>query len=123
MDLPPCHSRRALAPDGRVFFCAHPQVHSRENLVTAEVCRVCAHWQGPPPAAFRPFPPQPPAPPRGPCAHLGEQAGERTCPGCRGAVRLKVFACAHPEHGQTTLAECGRCPDFRPRAGDPPQGP
>jgi hypothetical protein len=42
---------------------------------------------------------------------------EEPCPSCRGAVRLKVFACAL--HGECTIARsltgvacCATCPDY-----------
>jgi hypothetical protein len=34
---------------------------------------------------------------------------------CRGNVRVKTFACAHPAHVETTLAECASCPDYEAR--------
>jgi hypothetical protein len=39
---------------------------------------------------------------KSPCRHRGEQSRMIECPGCRGAVRLKVFACAI--HGECVLA-------------------
>lgn len=117
MSLPPCHSRRDLPDEPGVYYCAHPQVHAADQRVTAEVCRACGYWRQPPPAAFRPFPPVPSRTAQGPCFFLGEQTGLRDCPSCRGTVRLKVFACDHPRHRETTLAECKLCPDFEPRLG------
>ena len=55
----------------------------------------------------------------GPCYHLGEQLGERTCVSCRGNVQLKVFSCQHDLHEDTTIRECQRCPDYDP---EPPKG-
>jgi hypothetical protein len=49
---------------------------------------------------------------------LGEQIGTRDCPSCRGKVRLKVFACSHPAHGETTLPDCDLCEDFQEGAED-----
>jgi hypothetical protein len=123
MDLPPCHSRRSLAPESRVYFCAHPDHHSRDGLVTAEMCRICPLWKEVPPVQFRKFPPDPPPKPRGRCLYLGAAVGWRECPSCRGSVRIKVFACSHPRHRETTLAECAECPDHEPSPdprGEPP---
>jgi hypothetical protein len=112
--LPSCHSRRELPGETRVFFCAHPRLRAKDNLVTAGVCRLCRLWREPAPESFRPFVPGMVIVRRGPCAHLGEQTGERECPSCRGSVRLKVFACGHPGHAETTLRECADCTDYRP---------
>jgi hypothetical protein len=112
MDLPECHSRRLVDGEPGVYFCAHPAMHARDNLVNAGICRACTYWRLPPPSRFRPFPPAGPLRRRGPCAHLGGQVGLRACRSCRGSVQLKVFACRHPAHGETTLPECGRCRDF-----------
>lgn len=111
--LPECHSRRDLPGESRVFFCAHPRHHSKDNLVTAGSCMICTLWQLPAPETFRKFPPEPPPKPRGPCRHLGEQVGLRECPSCRGTVKLKVFACGHPNHQETTLQECTQCQDHQ----------
>ena len=127
MELVPCPSRRELndpEPGPGVYFCAHPNHHSENSLVTKEVCWVCPLWRQPPPAVFRKFPPDPvppgqaPVPRRAarlcrePCVFLGDQIGRRDCPSCGGRVRVKVFACAHPQHDETTLHECARCPDY-----------
>jgi hypothetical protein len=118
MALPPCHSRRTLEGESNRYFCAHPRFHSKTGLVTGEVCLVCPLWREPPPAAFRP---DPGPSQRGRCQHLGEQAGLRECPSCRGSVRVKVFACRHPAHLETTLAECAACADFRAAPAEGPQ--
>jgi hypothetical protein len=47
------------------------------------------------------------------CTFLGPQTGSRECPTCRGKVRLKVFACGHPAHAETTLPDCDMCQDFQ----------
>jgi hypothetical protein len=139
MWLPPCHSRRTWEGVEDVFFCAHPKVCAPSQLVTAEVCGICRLRAQPPPEAFRDFPPTPPGDgaggipaadwlrrlatgPRGPCQHLGEQVGLRDCPGCRGRVQVKVFACGHPRHRETVLSEGAACPDYEPRAGAGPGG-
>lgn len=127
MKLPECHSRRELPIDSNSFFCAHPQVHAADGQVTAQMCLLCDRWQAPPPATFRPFPATPAsaavaraatAPVRDPCFHLGDQTGMRDCRTCRGAVKLKVFACAHPLHDETTIAQCRTCPDYDCRLTD-----
>ncbi len=112
MAVPPCHSRRSLEGQSNLYFCAHPLLHSNNQLVTEEVCRVCPLWREPPPAEFRAFPPVPPPLPRGLCHYLGEETGLRECPSCRGMVRLKVFACHHPRHRETVLTECASCVDY-----------
>jgi hypothetical protein len=111
MNLPPCHSRRLIVFGGSAFFCAHPSVHAPNHLVTPEVCAACSHWREPPPPVFRPVEL---LKPRGRCLHLGGQTGLRECPSCLRKVLLKVFACAHPRHEETTLAECAKCPDHAP---------
>jgi hypothetical protein len=128
MNLVPCPARREINnPEGEpgVYFCAHPSHHSEDNLVTKENCWICPLWREPPPGEYRKFPPDP-LPPgripvvaarrrREPCIFLGEQIGFRDCPSCGGSVRVKVFACAHPRHEETTLNECSRCPDYEPK--------
>jgi hypothetical protein len=109
--LPPCLARRYLENEPEVYFCAHPMHHSDGDRVTAEICALCPLWKEAPPAVFREFPPSPLPPPRGRCIYLGPHKGMRDCPSCRGSVRVKVFACSHPRHQETTLAECKECPD------------
>jgi hypothetical protein len=130
MNLPSCHSRRSLESREDVFFCAHPNHHSEDSLVTKEICWICPLWQQPPPPVFRKFPPDPVPPGRPsiaqraarlrhePCVFLGEQVGLRDCPSCGGFVRVKVFACSHPRHQETTLTACARCPDYECRTAD-----
>jgi hypothetical protein len=98
------------------MFCVHPRVHVAGQRVRAEICKLCGYWKEPPPEEFRPFPPPPP---RGVCAFLGEQTGLRECACCRGKVHLKVFACSHPDHAETTWDECMACPDHREVAAVP----
>ena len=121
MTLPPCHSRHPVPGADAVFFCAHPRVHAADQLVTAGVCRLCPYWQQPAPAAPRPVPAAHFRRAGRSCSHLGDQVGERPCTGCRGAVRVKLFACRHPRHRETTLAECATCADFAPRAEASPE--
>jgi hypothetical protein len=113
MSLPPCHSRRELPTTPGEIYCVHPQVHVNGCRVRTEICNMCDNWRQPEPATFKPFPPPPP---RGQCFHLGEVTGERLCATCRGNVRLKVFACSHPAHTETTWDECKRCPDHQEAA-------
>ena len=111
-DLSPCHSRRELPQSDDRFVCLHPKVHAQNNIVPYEVCRQCGLWREPPPAEFRVLPPRFFERLEGACRHLGDQTGLRDCPTCRGHVRVKVFACRHPNHVETTLAECEQCRDF-----------
>ena len=113
MSLAPCHSRRELAAEPGAMFCVHPRVFVAGLRVRAEICKLCDYWKEPAPAEFRPFPPPPP---RGPCAFLGEVTGFRECESCRGKVQLKVFACSHPAHTETTWDECLACPDHQEAA-------
>ncbi len=58
-----------------------------------------------------------PAVNRPPCLHLGAETGEtEDCQSCRGKVRLKLYSCAHPNHGpQVSLKRCGEnggCPGY-----------
>jgi len=87
----------------------------RDQRVNVEVCEICTLRLGPPPETFRPFPPPPP---RGQCRYLGGEIGLRDCPSCLGNVRLKIFACHHPAHVETTIQECLVCPDHEEREGE-----
>lgn len=51
------------------------------------------------------------------CAHLGDVIRLEDCKTCRGTVRVKVFACHHPDHADTTLAFCRTCPDYEGEEG------
>jgi tetratricopeptide (TPR) repeat protein len=111
--LAPCHSRREFDPQEEKFFCAHPKVGVADALVSAEFCRVCSLWRQPPPTKFRTRPPVQTRLRRTvPCRHLGEQTGLRDCPTCRGQVQIKVFACSHPAHRETTRDQCLQCRDY-----------
>jgi hypothetical protein len=112
MDLPACHSRRPLPGESAVFYCAHPRVFIEGGRVTAQICGMCDRWKEPAPEVFRPFPPPRP---RDPCVHLGQEVGLRDCEGCRGTVKVRVFACSHPAHRETTLANCTTCGDHEER--------
>jgi hypothetical protein len=101
-----------LGQNSSLFFCAHPSVHAKDNLVSAGVCSICEYWRQPAPEFFRPFPPPPAPPPRGRCHFLGEQLRLDECKTCGGSVKIKVFRCAHPAHGETTLNGCASCADF-----------
>jgi len=115
MQLPPCPARHSLAGNRELFFCAHPQLFIRDCAVTGPICTSCRLWQEPPPERMRPLPMVWPPKPRGQCSYLGQQTGLRECNTCAGSVRVKVFACGHPRHGETTLTECANCPDFQER--------
>jgi hypothetical protein len=112
MALPPCHSRRELPTVPVEYWCAHPQVHVAGQRVHEGICGICSRWRDPPPAIFR-APPPPMRRPGAICEFLGKQIGTRECPTCRGKVRLKVFACSHPAHDETTLPDCDQCQDFQ----------
>ena len=82
MHLPPCHSRRDVDPAREIYFCAHPRVHIRNQLVTPPNCRICSYWLEPPPAEFRVMP-KGPLLRDDPCRHLGEvieESGAITTP-------------------------------------------
>lgn len=53
MKIPPCHSRSAVDGESDLFICHHPQMHARDNLVSADVCKVCHFRTLPPPDMFR----------------------------------------------------------------------
>ena len=110
MTLPFCHSRRELPTTPGELYCVHPRVHSDGQRVSVAICQMCNYWQQPAPAEFQPFPP--PAP-RGQCTFLGEMTGLRECQSCRGRVQIKIFACRHPAHLETTWEECRHCPDHQ----------
>lgn len=113
MTLPACHSRRELPEGGSTYFCAHPMMHCADQLVTSAVCSICSYWRQPPPEQFRPFDPAGLHVRRtGDCFHLGEHVDWKECPTCAGHVRLKVFACRHPLHHQTTIGDCQKCRDY-----------
>jgi len=91
-------------------------MHALDQRVHSGVCEICALRHEPPPETFRPFPPPLSSPaaearPRGQCRYLGPETGLRDCPTCLGNVRIKVFACTHSAHVETTNQECLVCPD------------
>jgi hypothetical protein len=114
MPLAPCHSRHEIEELPEMYFCAHPRVFAAGSIISAEFCRICNYWRQPAPDNPRPFDAKAALRLTAACRHLGEQTGWRDCPTCRGNVRLKIFACAHPEHVETTRQECRICPDFAP---------
>jgi hypothetical protein len=78
---------------------------------------MCSRFLEPPPAEFRPYPVILTSERQGSCLHLGAQVGHRECPSCQGNVKLKVFECSHPGHGETTMRDCEQCVDYeRPLA-------
>lgn len=113
-NLAPCHSRREYDSPAGIYFCAHPQVFAAGDLVTFGICAQCRRWQEPPPDRYRSHPSGTGRSLGIPCFHLGEQTGLRECPSCQGNVRLKVFACHHPAHQETTLDECRFCSEYDP---------
>lgn len=119
-ELPTCHSRRTLPSEPGALFCVHPRHRFPGNLVSPEVCRVCTLWKQPPPQNYKDLvsprepKPEPSRSPAGTCRYLGTQVGLRLCRSCCGTVRVKVFACEHPDHRETTLKECQVCADQAP---------
>jgi Protein of unknown function (DUF3431) len=51
--MPTCHSLRTVPDHPEMFFCAHPALHARSNLVSAAVCKSCQLRTGPAPQRFR----------------------------------------------------------------------
>jgi len=58
LKFPECHSSQPLGGLSRMRFCAHPRVHAKNQLVTAEMCRICRLRTLPPPSTLRPAPPR-----------------------------------------------------------------
>ena len=114
-ELSPCHSRREFDSSRKVFFCAHPNVHTADGLVSSDICKLCQRPSEPPPEEFRLHAHIPGNGRGGPCWFLGEQTHLRECTTCRGNVRIKVFNCGHVDHEETTADECLRCADFDQR--------
>jgi len=58
-----------------------------------------------------------PAPRRtdNPCQHLGGEVGSRIVATASGHGRLPVYECRHPDHFETTMAECRGCRDWADR--------
>jgi hypothetical protein len=114
-DLPPCSQRYTWDASRHVYFCAHPQVHAPGSLVQAPQCRSCDYSRQPLQISSRPFAGTPAADRAPPCYWLGKQVGETECASCQGRVRLKLFACGHPQHELATLRDCAACGDFEER--------
>ncbi|MCH7729843.1 MAG: hypothetical protein IH991_25740, partial [Planctomycetes bacterium] len=110
--LPPCHSRRDFDEARGLFFCGHPKVHTKKNIVTMAVCQSCSYWQGAAPKQMRPFPTITGGSRDGPCMFLGDLRRTELCKSCRGEVKLKVFSCGHPSHEETTFRDCTTCFDY-----------
>jgi hypothetical protein len=110
--LPDCDARREFDSANGKFFCAHPLVHIAGDIVTSFICSICSRWQEPQPREYRAFPSASGIKPKS-CQYLGNQIGWQECPSCRGSVKLKVFACHHPDHESTTLDRCTLCRDFK----------
>lgn len=49
--------------------------------------------------------------PRKPCFYRGEFIRSEECSTCSGRVLIKHYACNHPSHETTTIAECRKCAD------------
>lgn len=119
--LPDCHSRREHDPEKQLFFCAHPRMHTRDSLVYPAICRLCPYWNQPAPTEFRPRPLNFMVR-DGLCAQLGPLIELRDCPSCRGQVQVKVYACLHPAHEETTIDDCTRCRDYQKKRRDDQTG-
>ncbi|MEX0937776.1 MAG: hypothetical protein WDZ59_07935 [Pirellulales bacterium] len=115
MAFVPCHSRREIPGQPQLYFCAHPKMMVKGNVVTRSICRQCKYCHEPPPNEFLPYRPPPFFENDGPCFYLGEQSGTRDCRTCRGSVKLKVFQCHHPAHQETTYEACKHCRDYTPQ--------
>ncbi|WP_339910220.1 hypothetical protein [Symmachiella dynata] len=112
MKLPDCHSRHAVSDLQHEYHCTHPDVYARGRRVTDGVCKVCELWRLPPPGILVEHAAYSPLVRIGRCRHLGDQTGERLCPTCGGSVRVKLFACGHPNHSETTMRDCLLCNDY-----------
>ena len=53
------------------------------------------------------------------CCHLGKAAGHRIQATSRGHVRVPVFHCVHPLHGETTEEDCNLCRDWASSPSSP----
>lgn len=102
-----CNARRSLQGNNENYRCLHPHVHAPNHVVSQIICSLCS-TKSVPMESLRPAG----APIRNrQCVHLGDQIGTQPCGDCAGAVKIKIFKCEHPEHSETTLAECEKCPD------------
>lgn len=54
MKLPACDCRLPLPGETSSFFCAHPQMHAPDSIVSASICKMCSLWRTPP-ANPRPY--------------------------------------------------------------------
>ena len=116
--LPDCHSRREHDPARNIYFCAHPRMHVRDQLVHPALCRMCRLWPLPPPAEFRPYPGNKHVVRNGPCRFLGSLESLRDCPTCNGRIQLKVYHCLHEKHEVTTIGECSACLEYEQLESD-----
>ena len=113
MRMPECPARHIDDTTGQIS-CLHPQVHAAGCVVTAEFCRMCSARLVTPPSGWRSLDEVRRSRRRlEPCRFLGMQSGERDCPTCNGRVRIKVYACRHESHEETTLRECQTCADHQ----------
>jgi len=112
VNWPDCESRRELEEETPESVCLHPNVYVRGRRVTQGICKACDQRLQPPPGLLVEDPARSPLVRLGRCDYLGDQVGERLCPTCGGSVRIKLFACQHPKHIETTLRDCLRCEDY-----------
>ena len=115
LPIPACCLRQELEGVSDRFFCAHPLVKVPAGIVRPRTCRVCIFANARPAGALRNYDPQVAGRLSGSCRHLGGLIGLRDCSTCAGHVQVKVFACTHPRHGETTASVCLNCQDFTPR--------
>ena len=47
MKLPACQARLPIVDSNRCFLCSDRRMNARNNLVTAEMCKVCDLWKSP----------------------------------------------------------------------------
>lgn len=105
----PCTARADWIRNRGMYFCGHPKVHSKNNVVSTAICRMCGHRSTSSVNNLRSFPTLNQVVRDRPCFHLGKKTGETECRSCRGNVRLKSFQCHHPHREETTVKECETC--------------
>jgi len=116
--LPSCPARRDFDPATQRYYCAHPRIGTPSGRVSPEFCRPCLLSAEPMPTELREISPPLRITAARQCRYLGAVIRERECEGCRGRVVVKVFACRHSDHQETTWRDCLTCPDGWPLDGD-----
>jgi hypothetical protein len=110
--LPECIARIDVDRAKGLYFCAHPNVASKHNLVTFQNCLICKVVHDGPPSRLLPFRLPGVYTSSGPCKYFGEFISLRECQSCRGYVQVKIFECLHPNHKTTAIKECKDCSDY-----------